>query len=70
MLTMEELREIQQKYEEEILDSVEAPTDSMYLTWKIALDLAHERCYTHAERGQRLWAFGQAYKEVVMGGKE
>lgn len=27
-------------------------------------DLANETCYTHHERGQRLWAFFQALKEV------
>lgn len=27
-------------------------------------DLANEMCYTHHERGQRLWAFFQAMKEL------
>lgn len=63
-MTRKELREIQEEYRRQIKAVMESPQDISNWIVGFCLGLADEMCYNHHERGQRLWAFSQALKEL------
>ena len=63
-MTRKELKEVQAEYRKQIKVVLESPVDTSNWIVGFCLDLADEMCYNHHERGQRLWAFSQALKEV------
>lgn len=62
-MTRKELQDVQKSYKEMLLKS----PDDIMVRYGIIKYLAGETCYTHHERGQRLWAFFQALKEIEGG---
>lgn len=62
-MTRKELQDVQKSYKEMLL---KRPNDIM-IRYGMIQYLAEEMCYTHHERGQRLWAFFQALKEIEGG---
>ena len=62
-MTRKELQDVQKNYKEMLL---KAP-DNIMVRYGMIQYLAEEMCYTHHERGQRLWAFFQALKEIEGG---
>ena len=63
-MTRKELKEVQADYRKQIKAVLESPQDTSNWVIGFCLDLAGEMCYNHHERGQRLWAFSQALKEI------
>ena len=63
-MTRKELREVQEEYRRQIKAMMESPQDTHNWIVGFCLGLADEMCYNHHERGQRLWAFSQALKEL------
>ena len=63
-MTRKELQEVKQEYRKQIKTVLKSNTDVPNYIVGFCLDLADEMCYNHHERGQRLWAFSQALKEV------
>lgn len=63
-MTRKELQEVKQEYQKQIKTVLKSNTDVPNYIVGFCLDLADEMCYNHHERGQRLWAFSQALKEV------
>ena len=63
-MTRKELKEVQADYRKQIKAVLESPQDTSNWVVGFCLDLADEMCYNHHERGQRLWAFPQALKEI------
>lgn len=64
-MTRKELLEVKQEYKRQILAMRESQKHEPTWVAMFCLDLATEMCYNHHERGQRLWAFSQAFYEVV-----
>lgn len=62
-MTRKELQEVKEEYRRIIKAMMESPQDSPNWIASFCLGLADETCYSHHERGQRLWAFSQALKE-------
>lgn len=63
-MTRTELRAVTEEYKKEIKTVWESQQDKSNWVVGFCLDLAEEMCYNHHERGQRLWAFFQALKEI------
>ena len=62
-MTRKELREVQQEYRKMITSTLQSKQDIPNWIVGFCDNLAHEMCYNHHERGQRLWAFFQALDE-------
>ena len=63
-MTRKELREVKAEYRKMIRAVLDSKQDTSNWIVGFCLDLADEMCYNHHERGQRLWTFSQALKEV------
>lgn len=63
-MTLKQLAQVKADYEAEIRAAVEANIDINGYLAQFCLSLGTEMCYNHHERGQRLWAFSQALKEL------
>ena len=63
-MTRKELQEVKTEYQEMIKAVLNSTQDITNWTMSFCLYLADEMCYNHHERGQRLWAFSQALKEM------
>ena len=62
-MTRKELQEIRESYRELAAYCME--TSNPYATVTgVCKNIANEMCYNHHERGQRLWAFFQAIKDL------
>ena len=66
-MTRKELQEVKTDYRKQIKAALELPIDMPSWIVGFCLNLAEEMCYNHHERGQRLWAFSQALKELEEG---
>ena len=62
-MTRKELIKTKEQYKRMAQICIEQET-AYPLIVGICKELANEMCYNHHERGQRLWAFFQALKEV------
>lgn len=63
-MTRKELQEVKEDYRRQIKTVLESPQNIRNWIVAFCLDLADATCYNHHERGQRLWAFSQALKEL------
>ena len=63
-MTRKELQKEKTEYQEMIKAVLNSTQDITNWTMSFCLNLADEMCYNHHERGQRLWAFSQALKEM------
>lgn len=63
-MTKKELQEVKTEYRKQIKSVLLSTQDKPNWIVGFCLDLAEEMCYNHHERGQRLWAFSQALKEI------
>lgn len=64
-MTRKELQSVKQEYKKEIIAMRESRKHEPTWIAIFCLSLAEEMCYNHHERGQRLWAFSQAFNEVT-----
>ena len=62
-MTRKELCEVQQEYQKMITSILQSQQNIQNWIVYFCDTLAHEMCYNHHERGQRLWAFFQALEE-------
>lgn len=62
-MTRKELLEVKESYKD-LARSCTASDDPCAQIVGVCGGIAQETCYTHHERGQRLWAFFEALKEV------
>ena len=63
-MTRKELQKVKTEYQEMIKAVLNSTQDIPNWIMSFCLNLADEMCYNHHERGQRLWAFSQALKEM------
>lgn len=63
-MTKKELQEVKREYEQQIAAVYQSQISITNWITAFCLNLADEMCYNHHERGQRLWAFSQALKEI------
>lgn len=63
-MTKKELQKVKTEYQEMIKAVLNSTQDITNWIMSYCLNLADEMCYNHHERGQRLWAFSQALKEM------
>lgn len=63
-MTRKELQEVKEDYRKQIKAVLESPQDTPNWIVGFCLGLADEMGYNHHERGQRLWTFSQALKEL------
>lgn len=63
-MTRKELQKVKTEYQEMIKATLNSTQNITNWIVSFCLDLADEMCYNHHERGQRLWAFSQALKEM------
>lgn len=63
-MTRKELQKVKTEYKEMIKAVLNSTQDITSWIMSFCLSLADEMCYNHHERGQRLWAFSQALKEM------
>ena len=66
-MTRKELQEVKAEYRKKIRQALYFEKDISNYTVDFCQSLATEMCYNHHERGQRLWAFFEAFKEVEEG---
>ena len=66
-MTRRELQEVKTDYKKQIKAVLDSTQDTPNWIVGFCLNLAEEMCYNHHERGQRLWAFSQALKELEEG---
>lgn len=62
-MTRKELLEIKEQYKVLARSCIESEAQYPQIVG-VCHSLANEMCYNHHERGQRLWAFFQALKEL------
>ena len=62
-MTRKELREVQESYRNLAKEILASDMPSAQIAG-VCQSIANETCYNHHERGQHLWAFFQALKEV------
>ena len=65
-MTRKELQETREKYRNVAEACLDAENPYAMIT-NVCKLLANEMCYNHHERGQRIWAFFQALKDVEDG---
>jgi len=63
-MTRKQLLEVKNEYKRQLLCVLNSSQDTPNWIMGFCLYLADEMCYNHHERGQRLWAFSQALKEI------
>lgn len=65
-MTRKKLLEAKEEYKEQIKKRCEVwDNNDLYLRIaSMSIALADEMCYDHHERGQRLWAYVQALREL------